>query len=75
MKIMEIDPKLDVLTVQDSQNTVWYDVRQDPFSLYGFWEPATSDVFRRMPENVAEQVSPGMAQVLGDAIERILSQG
>ncbi len=63
MKITEIDPHLAVLTVQDSPDTVWYDVRQEPFSLYGFYEPIMSAVFRRIPEDVAQKVSPGVAQL------------
>ena len=37
------------------------DVRSQPFDLYGLIPGETGDIFRRMPEAVAEQVNPGVA--------------
>ena len=39
---------------------VWHDVRKDPFSLHGFYEPLTEPFFRRLPPNVAEATSEGV---------------
>ena len=35
-----------------------YDARKKPFRIYGLWHPEEEGVFRRMPEEVAEAVSP-----------------
>ena len=39
---------------------VWHDVRKDPFSLHGFYEPLTEPFFRRLPPDVAEATSEGV---------------
>ncbi|MBR6776845.1 MAG: hypothetical protein IKM27_03755, partial [Clostridia bacterium] len=43
----------------DVEDVVFYDVKKAPFELYGLYL-GELDVFKRMPESVAEQVSPGV---------------
>ncbi|MBQ8368700.1 MAG: hypothetical protein IJY35_01830, partial [Clostridia bacterium] len=38
----------------------WHDVRKEPFSLHGFYEPLTEPFFRRLPPDVAEATSEGV---------------
>ena len=46
-------------SIGDTEVT-WYDVRQAPFSLHGFYEPLTEPYFRRVPAEVAEATSAGV---------------
>ncbi len=46
-------------TIGDTEVT-WYDVRQAPFSLHGFYEPLTEPFFRRVPGEVAAATSAGV---------------
>lgn len=56
--IAEIDKNLAVETKIEREGLRFYDVRQEPFRIYGvFWE---NGMFRRMPEEVAKNVSEGV---------------
>ena len=57
--IAKIDKNLAVQTTLDVDDIVFYDVKKAPFQLYGLYL-GELDVFKRMPEAVAEQVSPGV---------------
>lgn len=50
--------KQEGLSVKE-KDVVYYDVRQTPFEIYGFWNPAVS--FHRMPDKVAESASDAVA--------------
>ena len=39
----------------------WRDVREKPFDLYGLYNPLTENIFRRVPEDVAQATSAGVA--------------
>lgn len=43
--------------IPDEKGYVWYDARQEPFDLYGFY---SSDPFRRMPDEVAAKANNGV---------------
>jgi hypothetical protein len=56
--IAEIDKNLAVETKMEREGLRFYDVRQEPFRIYGvFWE---NGIFRRIPEEVAKSVSDGV---------------
>lgn len=57
-QIEKIDSNFKIKTSLDKTDIKFYDVNQAPFKLYGvFYE---NSKFRRMPENVARQVSEGV---------------
>lgn len=60
MKIEELDKNFAVKEF-NRDDVVFYDVRKEPFQLYGLYAPLKESVFRRMPASVAEKVSPGVA--------------
>ncbi len=41
----------------------FYDVRQDPFEVYGFYRYREEADFKRLPDDVAKSVSPRVAQL------------
>ncbi len=47
----------------DHTDTVWYPVREAPFRIYGLYSPLDGTRFRRMPEEVAEATSEGVAHL------------
>lgn len=57
--IGKLDKNLEVKTTLDKDDIVFYDVKKPPFDLYGLYL-GELDVFKRMPESVAEQVSTGV---------------
>ncbi len=42
-------------------DVAFYDVRNDPFTLYGFYHPKTEPTFKRLPDAVRNAVSPDVA--------------
>ncbi len=50
--------KQEGLSVKE-KDVVYYDVKQEPFKIYGFWNPQFS--FHRMPDEVAESASGAVA--------------
>ena len=60
---MVIDPNLVVPTKLDKADICFYNVLEEPFSIHGvFYEDGK---FRRLPESVAEAVSPGVLRLHG----------
>lgn len=62
MDIREIDPNLRVPTVNES-DVCFYDVRQAPFEVYGFYNYREESQFKRLPDEVAVPISPKMAEL------------
>lgn len=60
--IAKIDKNLEVKTNLEEKDIVFYDVKKPPFDLYGLYKGET-DVFKRMPEEVAEKVSSGVTSL------------
>ncbi len=56
--ISEIDKNLAVETSISREGLHFYDAEWEPFQIYGIYKE--DGMFRRMPEAVAEQVSPGV---------------
>ncbi len=42
---------------------VWHDVKEAPFSLYGFSSPVGEPFFRRVPKDIAEATSEAVAKL------------
>lgn len=57
---INIDKNMIVNTTIGDVEVTWHDVRNDPFSLHGFWEPKTEPYFHRVPFDVAEATSEGV---------------
>lgn len=57
--ISKLDKNLAVKTNLEEKDIVFYDVKKAPFDLYGLYLEEL-DVFKRMPEKVAESVSNGV---------------
>lgn len=62
MRIEDIDKNF-AATPLSRDDIVFHDVRKEPFRIYGLYNPRTEEVFRRMPKNVADAVSPGVANL------------
>ena len=46
---VEVDKNMIVTDTIGDREVTWYDVKQAPFSLHGFYEPLTEPFFRRLP--------------------------
>ena len=61
----EIDiSKIDInfVTVSaERDDSVFYDVREDPFEIYGLYEPKTEPVFKRLPDEIGKNTNSGVA--------------
>lgn len=58
---VEVDKNMIVNTKIDVTDFRFYDVRHAPFELYNFYDPQNQPVFRRLPKDVAEATSAGVA--------------
>ena len=59
--IDEIDENFKVDTTIEEPDAKFYDVKKAPFKIYGLYEPqADSDMFRRIPQNLADKVNEGV---------------
>ena len=57
MDINKLDKNLAVNTAIDEPDAVFYDVRQEPFEVYGLYDYKNGDYFLRMPEDESYKVS------------------
>lgn len=60
---VEVDKNMIVATSITEPDVKFYDVRKPPFDLYGFYDPEGQPFFRRLPEDVAEATSEGVAKL------------
>lgn len=63
LDIAEIDVNMKGSSDIKRDDIVYYDVRQKPFDLYGFYKPESEDVFKRLPDEVARATSKGVANL------------
>jgi len=61
MKIEEIDRNLVVETDITEPDIVWLDIKQAPFAIHGIMYDEKRGMYTRMPQEIADQVSPGVA--------------
>lgn len=60
MSRQEMEEKVIPVSTPETDELRFYDVRKDPFDVYGIYFDEAESVFRRMPKEVAEQVSPAV---------------
>jgi len=58
--ISEIDYRMRGASAITRTDIKYYSVKDKPFDLYGFYQPMTEDVFKRLPDSVAEATSKGV---------------
>lgn len=61
--ISRIDKNLLVETTLLKDGVAFYDVRRDPFRVYGLYDYKNQPIFRRLPEEVAAATSDGVAHL------------
>lgn len=61
--IGEIDKNLAVSGTIQGENVSFYNVRREPFAIYGLIPSSEGEPFRRLPLQVAEQVSEGVLKL------------
>ena len=57
---INVDKNMIVNTTIGDAEVAWRDVKNAPFSLHGFFDPLNTDIYRRLPSDVAEATSPGV---------------
>lgn len=60
---INIDKNMVVNTTIGDAEVVWYNVKNAPFSLHGFYEPINMPYFCRVPSDVAAETSEGVAKL------------
>lgn len=58
---INIDKNMIVEKTIGNADVVWRDVREEPFCIFGLYEPKTEPFFRRLPADVADATSQGVA--------------
>ena len=61
--ISKIDKNLSVETTLLKDGVAFYDVRREPFRVYGLYDYKNQPIFRRLPEEVAAATSDGVAHL------------
>ncbi len=60
---VEVDKNLIIETSFPETDVRFYNVREEPFELYNFYDPKGQPIFRRLPEDVAKATSAGVAKL------------
>ena len=60
MKIGDIDPNFKVESRLDIPGLIWLNAKDEPFTIHGLMPPEHGKPFRRMPDDIAASVSPGV---------------
>lgn len=63
MKIEEIDKNFRAKDCAEKPDTHWYNIKEEPFEIYGLYNPKSDDIFRRLPEDVASAVNEGVKEL------------
>ena len=56
-----IDKNLSVEKTIHKDGLMFYNVKEPPFDLYGFYSANKNELFKRLPDNIARQTSQGVA--------------
>lgn len=59
--IESIDKNLRVESSLQEPDLKFYDVRNEPFDIYGLYKPQDEPVFKRLPDHIASSVNDGVA--------------
>lgn len=62
-KTTHTDKNFDVCAVESVDGLRFYDVKKKPFEIYGLYDPENEGQFKRMPDDVARSVNPGVAKL------------
>ena len=60
MKIGDIDPNFKVESSLGIPDLIWLNAKDEPFTIHGLMPPEHGKPFRRMPDDIAASVSPGV---------------
>ncbi len=60
VSIEEIDENLKISGVSNRERLQFFDIREEPFRVYGLYDCKNQSAFVRMPQNVAKAVSSGV---------------
>ncbi len=60
---INIDKNMVVEKTVGDIDVVWYDVKESPFMLHGFYEPLTEPYYHRLPFDVAAATSDGVSKL------------
>ena len=47
----------------EEKDILFYNIKKDPFKVYGLYDYKKQEVFRRLPQAVAEATNPGVASL------------
>ena len=61
--VAELDKNMAVMTRVDDETLVWRSAREQPFRLEGLYDPYAPGPYRRLPQDVAEATSGGVAEL------------
>ena len=64
-----LDPNQKTYKIETSfeeKDILFYNIKKDPFTVYGLYDYKRQDVFRRLPQAVADATNPGVAQLALD---------
>ena len=61
--ISEVDKNLKVITSFDEKDMVFFDVRNEPFKVYGLYSYKNESVFKRMPDDIANATSENVSNL------------
>jgi len=59
---VEVDKNMIIAEKIGKPDVKLYDVREAPFSIYGFYEPYAQGRFKRLPPEVADATNPGVSR-------------
>lgn len=61
--ISKIDKNLEVITSFNENDIVFFDVRNEPFKVYGLYNYKNEKVFKRMPDDIAKATNEGVGHL------------
>ena len=62
-KFIEVDRNMLIETSINEPDIKFYDVREDPFEIYGLYDPKGQDVFKRLPDEIGQNVNSGVKRL------------
>jgi len=62
-KFIEVDKNMVVETTIAEPDIKFYDVRWEPFDIYGLYNPKTEPVFKRLPDEIGQNVNSGVKRL------------
>ena len=62
-KFIEVDRNMLIETSINEPDIRFYDVREDPFEIYGLYDPKGQDVFKRLPDEIGQNVNSGVKRL------------